>query len=313
MRAWTALAVMAIGTCILQVPATAQAAPPPVSAEPAGWKPLFAADFSGPDLPAGCRAYDGPQRGSTASYFRPDDVAVRDGMLRLSMRRREFDGRPYTTGGLGCDQLAQIYGRYEFRARVPAGAGIDSFVTLWPDQAGHDKHASLVEILARPGDEKAYLTNQYGTSATHQVVPGHYSDDFHTYVIEWAPSAFRVIVDGATRLSDTHVSNRSKWIGFAVTSGDRLTGVPDAATRLPAEFQVDFLRVYSYDPRSTPVTAAQPAAPGGGDARFTAGSAVRVVVGVAGLIGAAAVVVIVMIAWYGKLRARRRLRPAHRA
>ena len=229
------------------------------------------------------------------------------------MRRRDFGGRPYTTGGLGCDQIVQTFGRYEFRAKVPPGAGIDSFVTLWPAEAGHDRHASLVEILARPGDEKAYLSNQYGSRATHVTAPGAYSDDFHTYVIEWSPSFFRVLVDGTARLSDTHVSNRRKWIGFAVTSGDPLTGVPDAATTLPAEFQVDFLRVYSYDPKTTPVTAAQPLPPGGAGREATAGSAVRQLVSVIIAGGAVAAVVILMITWYTKLRARRRLRPAHRA
>ena len=60
MRVWAAVAVMVLGTCMMQVPTPADAAPTPSAGEPVGWKPLYATDFSGPDLPAGCRAYDGP-------------------------------------------------------------------------------------------------------------------------------------------------------------------------------------------------------------------------------------------------------------
>ncbi|MDT4986889.1 MAG: hypothetical protein QOI74_983 [Micromonosporaceae bacterium] len=283
------------------------ARPRPPGAEPAGWRPEFATDFSGGALPAGCVPYDGPQGGVTASYFRPDEVGVSAGVLHLSMRRREVAGRPFTSGGLGCRGLVQTYGRYEFRARPPVGVGIDSFVTLWPAEAGHDKDATLVEILSRPGAGKAYLTNQYGAGTTQVIVPGDYSGDFHTYTIEWTPTFFRVLIDGVPRMTDTHVSSQPKWIGFAVSTGDKLTGVPDRATPLPADFQVDWVRVYSYDPLAGSADGAAGAGGTGNgptaDGRFVAALVPAVVVGIFGL----------LVAWYARVRSRRRLHPVHRA
>jgi hypothetical protein len=74
-----------------------------------------------------------------------------------------------------------------------------------------------LEIMARPGDEKAYLTNQYGSGSSQVTAAGRYSDDFHTYTIEWAPSAFRILVDGVPRMTDSHASLKRKWIGFAMS------------------------------------------------------------------------------------------------
>jgi hypothetical protein len=78
--------------------------------------------------------------------------------------------------------------------------------------------------------------------------------------------------------------------------------------RLPAEFQVDFLRVYAYDASSAPVAGAAQARPS-----TTAGATVRRIVAVVAL--AVAVTAAFGAAFYGyaRLRARRRLRPAHRA
>jgi beta-glucanase (GH16 family) len=275
---------------------------------------LFATDFSGAELPSACQAYDGPQGGVAASYYLPDEVAVSDGLLHLTMRRREFGGRLFTTGGIGCRAVAQTYGRYEFRARVPAGAGIDSFMTLWPVETGHDRDATLVEILARPGAEKAYLTNQYGSGSSQVAASGTYCDDFHTYTIEWTPSFFRVLIDGATRMTDSHVSTHEKWIGFAMSSGDRLTGVPDSATPLPADYQVDWLRVYAYDPQAAPIDGAAPAVrPGVAGAPATAGSAAGRILAMTFAVCALTAGVVLTVIWYARLRDRRRLHPAHRA
>lgn len=311
MRALAAVAAvtvsgLALPTAITQaVPASVRAAP---VREPVGWRPLFATDFSGTDLPAGCEAYEGPQGGSAASYYRPDEVTVHDGLLHLTMRQRDVGGRPYTAGGIGCRAVAQTFGRYEFRAKVPTGVGIDSFVTLWPTETGHDKDATLVEILGRPGAEKAYLTNQYGSGSSQVTVAGSYSDDFHTYTIEWTPSFFRVLIDGTQRMSDRHVSTREKWIGFAMSTGDHLSGRPDAATAFPAEFQVDWLRVYAYDPQGGLIDGAAPP----GKPAKTAGSAGRILTTT--FLACAFAAGLVLLAFgYARLRDRRRLRPAHRA
>jgi beta-glucanase (GH16 family) len=256
-------------------------APAAHAADPPGWRPLWSSDFTGAALPSQCWQYDGPHSSRpTTSYYRPDEVNVGGGMLRVSMHKRSYGGRQYTTGGMGCFKVVQLYGRYEFRAKVPLGVGIDSYVTLFPDEDGVTQQASFIEILGRPGNETMELTNEYGSGTSGTSVPGTYSDDFHTYTIEWSPAAYRVLVDGQQKFVDTkHISAVRKWIGFATSSGDGLTGLPDAQTQLPAEFLVDWVHVSSYAPgavpratssagpsRSAAPSASPSAAPAGADA-----------------------------------------------
>src|SRR5436190_440948 len=112
MRAWAAAAAVAL---------LAATGPGLAPRSPAAWRPLFAADFSDPLVPPECAPFDAPHTAPAASYYRPDEVRVAGGVLHLSLRRRDFGGRPYTSGGIGCVRLAQTYGRYEFHAKVPPG------------------------------------------------------------------------------------------------------------------------------------------------------------------------------------------------
>jgi hypothetical protein len=222
------------------------------AAEPVGWRPLFSESFDGrATLPQFCTPLDGAQ---DAGYFRPDEVRVVGDALRLSLHRRSFGGRAYTFGGVRCAGLTQQYGRYEFFATVPAGAGVESVAEL----AGPQTQASSIRVLARPGDERMFVVNGYGTGETTDSRPGRYSGQGHTYLIEWAPSGFRVFVDGKQEFLDARVSVEPRSFGFSVRTGDALTGEPDAATPLPAEFAIEYLRVWAYDPAASPSSTLDP-------------------------------------------------------
>jgi beta-glucanase (GH16 family) len=291
----------------------------PAAAEPAGWQPVFATDFADGVLPEQCRPYEGPHGGSTSdSFFRPDEVTVADGLLHLTMRPQVTAAGRYSVGGVGCDQLVQAYGRYEFRAKAPAGSGIDAYATLWPAApADEERHATLVEVIPRPGNERLYLTNEYGAGATHVTVPGSYSAGFHTYTIEWSPTDLRILVDGQVRLADRRVSDAPKWIGFGLSSGDPLSGSPDRGTVLPADFQIDWLRVYAHDPGSAtqpvPAPTNRPALAGNLGSSGSGGHAPFSVVAI--LLTVVCAVLISGANGYVQLRRRRRavFRPAHRA
>jgi beta-glucanase (GH16 family) len=237
--------------------ATLGPGPARAAGAPAGWRLAFSEDFDGSSLDHSRWAtYEGPYAGAQRNYWRPDDVLVSGGEARIRIQRRSFGGRSITSGGMVNVSLSQTYGRYEFRAKIPAGKGIDSYATLWPKDG--DANATLVELLA-PGPETAYLTNAYGSGKTGKQVRGRLSDGFHTYTIEWAPSRFRILFDGTVWLSDSHVSRVPKSFGLAVGSGDNLTGTPDASTELPAFFEIDWVRVYRYDATAGATTTTRPA------------------------------------------------------
>ena len=131
--------------------------------------------------------------------------------------------------------------------------------------------------------------------------PGGYSTAFHTYAVEWTPAGVRVEIDGEARLSDPHTTARPRWVGFAVSTGDPRTGRPDAATPLPAEFVVDWVRVYAYEPGTAapPVARGHPA--GGGHALVWLA------------VAAVAALLLVPVGYARTHRRRRRPLPGHRA
>lgn len=250
------------GATIMVVVASAiWVAPAPVlAAAPSDWTPVFSEAFDDPGaLPPGCAAYDGAAEGASgaeASYFRPEAVTVSGGYLHLALHRRTYGGKAFVTGELRCLGAAQQYGRYEFRARVPVGAGISSVAMLQPVDQRPGQNASQLEITARPGEEKALVRNGSGADTSVRTLPGPFSD-WHSYVIEWAPAGFKVFVDNRERSADPAVSSEHRWFGFAVTTSG--SGTPGTSTTLPAEFQVDFLRVYALAPGSSlPAVAAPP-------------------------------------------------------
>jgi beta-glucanase (GH16 family) len=207
------------------------------------WKTVRTEEFTGSSLPKGCGPYSGRYTGGQSAWS-SKAVEVDNGLLTLGLQKKKTSGQPYTSGGVGCWGWAQKYGRYEIRARIPAGKGIDSNIALWPSK-GDDTAWTGVELLA-PAAETAYVTNGNGKQSEGARVTGKYSDGFHTYVIEWAPKHIRITVDSKEIYFSDQSYSSSRWFGLVVSNGDQLTGVPDPSTELPAEFQIDRVKVSSY-------------------------------------------------------------------
>jgi beta-glucanase (GH16 family) len=238
----------------------------PATAAPSSWDTNRTEEFSRDSLPKGCTPYGGPYEGGK-SYWTKDGVRLADGLLRLRLvKKTAATGYPYTSGGVGCWDWAQQYGRFEVRAKVPRGKGIDSYITLMPSKGGQPEAWTGVELLA-PGPDTAYITNGFGTGAETARVPGTYSDGFHTYVIEWAPNLVRMSVDDEVVYTSAKSYKGKRWLGMVVSNGDALTGVPDASTKLPAEFEIDYMKTATFTgvapaarPTSAPASRNRPAA-----------------------------------------------------
>src|SRR5690349_9498747 len=60
-------------------------------------------------------------------YYVPDEVYVEKGYLRIRSRVRDYGSQKYTSGRLDTSgKFAPTYGKFEIRAKLPAGKG------LWP-------------------------------------------------------------------------------------------------------------------------------------------------------------------------------------
>jgi beta-glucanase (GH16 family) len=244
-----------LGAVILAAWVGVGAGPAAAAKKKSSWATVRTEEFTGSSLPTGCGDYSGKYAGGKSAWS-SKDVTVSKGLLKLKIEKRKVSGEPYASGGVGCWGWAQKYGRYEIKAKVPAGKGIDSYFTLWPAK-GNDTAWTGLELLAPGTTQTAYVTNGYGKAAETAQVNGTYADSFHDYVIEWAPNLVRITVDGKEIYYSTRSYAGSRWFGMVVSNGDTLTGVPDATTKLPASFAIDTVKVSSYTgvPPKDPHTA----------------------------------------------------------
>ncbi|GAB4477375.1 MAG: glycoside hydrolase family 16 protein [Erythrobacter tepidarius] len=173
---------------------------------------------------------------------RPENIAVEGGLLLLKARKERFTGpaRPpeiaenpnphilqfYTSGKVRTRGLhAWRYGRFEVRAKVPAGQGTWPAVWMMPaeDLYGAWPRSGEIDILeavnigakCKPcaggrGENRTLSALHFGdfppknrvvdsrTALPDLALP---SDDFHVYAVEWGEGLIRFLVDDRVHLT----------------------------------------------------------------------------------------------------------------
>jgi beta-glucanase (GH16 family) len=162
-------------------------------------------------------------------------------------------------------KFSQAYGRFEARIKVPAGQGV------WPafwllgddiDKVGWPK-CGEIDIVENIGREPSTAhgtvhgpgySGARGIGAPYALPQGkRFADDFHTFSVEWEPTAIRWYVDGDLYETRTpaDLPAGAKWVydhpffillNFAV--GGAWPGDPDETTTFPQTMLVDYVRVY---------------------------------------------------------------------
>ena len=263
----------------------AHRATPTMPVAPAGWTLAWSDEFTGTTVN---RAYWNVEDDSTYGdgnnelaclLDRPLNVSVAGGELKITARReaaplrcgrddRRFpDGRSYTSAMLSTKgKLAFEYGRFEIRARTPTAHGTSK--GLWPafwmrPAVGDIGEIDILEILGTsadaPGANRAYQTILYDYVPTHRkqsrpydLPTGAFSDEFHTFAVEWERGSISWFVDGV--LTYRRTAATTPWLDEAFVGdfylrlnlavGGDWPGAPDANTSFPARFEVDYVRVY---------------------------------------------------------------------
>lgn len=211
---------------------------------------------------------------------RPRNVQVANGVLSLIAHReakpidcgpgdsRFPNGRKYSSGFLESKTKAEFqYGRFEVRAKTPTAAGTTQ--GLWPAFWLRPANGKLgeLDVLEQVGSGAAnpvppnrvrqtiyydYSDRYPPEGATYVLPQGDFASAFHTYAVEWEPGAIRWYVDG--QLSYSRTLATTPWLDRAFSQpfflrlnlavGGDWPGPPDASTAFPAQFQVDYVRVY---------------------------------------------------------------------
>lgn len=200
-------------------------------------------------------------------WYLPANVGTADGALTLRAREQAVighDGRdfPYTSGMVtsgryyadrdGADRFSFTYGYLEVRAKVPAGQGLWSAIWLLPSDHDSTPEIDVMELLGHRPDvlELHYhLEDPDGgkRSKGHEVATSDLSLDWHVYGMEWGPDAIVWYLDGVEQWRYTDratISAEPMYLLMNLAVGGDWPGAPDDATRFPADFLVDYVRIW---------------------------------------------------------------------
>lgn len=198
-------------------------------------------------------------------WYRPEQVSVSGGALHLTADDnpvRGSDGKDYryrsgmvTTGpeksNKDAAKRAWTYGRLEARLRVPAGRGLWPAVWLLPASGESRPEIDVLEVIGQdPGQNKMHLhpldRNDESLGKDYRLKNGaSLADGWHALALDWSPGKLTWLVDGKQvwQVTGSQVPDEPMYLVLNLAVGGVYPGDPDAETRFPAEFVLDYVRV----------------------------------------------------------------------
>ena len=249
----------------------------PVTAAPApsGWTQVWADEFDTATVnTAKWRVLNNEHHSNERSCLtsRPQNVSQSSGVLHIKAQREAYTCGGYTSAFTSgyldtVSKMSQTYGRFEMRAKLPiqpnTSKGMWPAFWLRPNDGGNGE-IDIMEAVGSAAGESNYnkfsqtlwydYANTYPRQAFGVVESGTtLSDNFHTYAVEWEPTAIRWLYDG--RVTFTRTTSNIWWVNSGsfnkpynirlnMQVGGNWPGLPNASTASTSDFQVDYVRVY---------------------------------------------------------------------
>jgi beta-glucanase (GH16 family) len=247
-----------------------------------GWKLVWSDEFDkdGPPDPAKWSYETGFVRNNELQWYQPENAWCEKGMLIIEGRReqkknpnfeagnanwknsREF--AEYTSASINTRGKASWkYGRFEMRARIDTRAGLwPAFWSLgiegrWPNNGEVDimeyyKNTLLANLIwagQTPGRTASFTKRKPVTS----FADPDWSSKFHLWRMDWDENRIVITVDGevlnesdlnqAANPDGSNGYRQAQYILLNLAIGGNAGGDP-SATKFPARFEVDYVRIY---------------------------------------------------------------------
>jgi beta-glucanase (GH16 family) len=257
-------------------PAANAGTPMPAGGKPAGYKLVWADEFSKPGLPDPHKwDYDvGLNKTGWANeelqYYakgRLENTRVADGKLLITARKEkltkaaDFGGQAYTSGRLYTQGKFEFtYGFVEVRAKLPCGLG--TWPAIWMlGKSGDWPEEGEIDIMEHSGMKKGEVLGSVHTGAFNW--PNHTQisaptrvesvcDAFHNYQLTWDADHLVIGVDNKNYVQFTNPKDgdHHKWpfsdpqyLILNLAIGGMMGGPVDDKI-FPVTMEVDYVRVY---------------------------------------------------------------------
>lgn len=196
---------------------------------------------------------------------RQENARVQDSNLVIEARKENFEGAAYTSARLVSKNKGDWkYGRFEIRAKLPAGKGMWPAIWMLPTKwmYGGWPQSGEIDIMENVGylPDSIFGTVHTGaynhsinTQKVKSILTKNISTSFHVYAIEWTAEEISFFVDGKkyNNFKNEH-TNSAAWpfdqefhllLNIAVGGnwGGKY-GVDDNI--FPQQMVIDYVRVY---------------------------------------------------------------------
>ncbi len=235
--------------------------------DPERWELSFDESFDGTDLDEDIwqtRFPWGRDRSSVGElqWYVRDDLEradffqIADDRLRIVADRCVLPMEPdreFCSGLLSThDSFAQEFGYFEIRARMPAGQGLWPACWLLPLDESRQREIDIFEILGHEPNIVHMNVHYTDEDDEHTAIPGEfagpdYSQDYHTFAIDWNEERIIWYVDGVERHRVSESEAVPSGLFYLIANlavGGNWPGHPDETTPFPAHLDIDFLRAY---------------------------------------------------------------------
>lgn len=246
-----------------------------------GYNLVWSDDFDGKKLNTDDWNYEIHEPGwvnnELQEYVESDDnIYLKDGKLVIKpIKITNDDGSvSYTSGRVNTQGKKDFtYGVFEAKIKMPKGQGfLPAFWLMATDENVYGQwprcgEIDITEVIGHD-TKKAYSTVHYGnphneSQGTYTLEKGDFSEEFHTFAVEWLPGKLNWYVDG--NLIHTESDWYSKTVGVGEVTypapfdqpfyiilnlavGGNWPGNPDDTTDFEkADMQIDYVKVYQKD------------------------------------------------------------------
>ena len=186
-----------------------------------------------------------------------DSAIVSGGRLVLRADRLGSDeaqrvGASYASGLVTTySSFVFRYGIVEIRAQAPKGKGLWSALWLLRKDKGANGEIDIMEIL---GDRPDFLNvtlhmGGSGAAGINRFVRKKTTDltaDYHIYTLMWSEREIAMALDGVelARTATPEALKADMYLLMNLAVGGKWPGSPDQTTKFPAEFKIDYVRIW---------------------------------------------------------------------
>lgn len=198
-------------------------------------------------------------------YTAGENAIVKNGVLSIHVKKEKIDEMNYSSARMVTKgKAAFLYGRFEIKAKLPAGRGLWPAIWMMPvkETYGGWPSSGEIDIMEQVGfapdtihisthtREQNWMKENGNTSRTFIKTA---TSEFHIYRIDWSPQGIDGYIDGKKVFQ--HINNK-KGLGYwpfdksfflilNVAVGGNWGGkhgVDDSI--FPARMDVDYIRIY---------------------------------------------------------------------